>query len=197
MVQLTFYLADVQDLVKYNERAKITGYLGKWMWKVAGLRPKELTAVEIGWTTKAGRPSLGPTDILVYVTSNVTSIDDDRSVISANGGDVSQAIENPKVLGLTSVDATRQEALSEVYYGRALFPREVAGAAFHEAAHNKSLQGMEMHGKKDGFLVEVPVFAGDPTEANLEFLATHVLANVRQKLVPQNILTSKWYKGGP
>jgi hypothetical protein len=59
----------------------------------------------------------------------------------------------------------------------------MAGIAFHEAAHNKSRQGDEMHRNQDGFLRAAPVYAGGPTEKNLKFLADHVLTEVQQWIV--------------
>ncbi|HEY2015839.1 MAG TPA: hypothetical protein VGH38_20190 [Bryobacteraceae bacterium] len=199
-VQINFYLVDIQDRVNETERATITGRLGAWMWRLVGLVP-DLNAVQIGWSTGSGRPSLGATDILVYVTTDV-----DRSVIAANGGNVSMAASNTKVLGLTAVDATNKTALSEVYWGRATASKagvgkgpgqsELAGAAFHESAHNKSLQDNQMHNGKDGLLVEAPHYSADPTKANLEFLAKFVLTPVKQILVSQNTLKNTWYGVG-
>jgi hypothetical protein len=188
MAELNFHLADVQDIVKDEHRAFIAGLLGAWMWKVVERVP-QFSSVSIGWTTKSGRPSLGPTDILIYFTS-----DPQRSAIKATGGDVSEPILNDSLLGYTNAYPDLRRAISEVYWKRAIFPREGAGAAFHEAAHNKSLQGNEMHNGRDGLLVAAPVWNLDPTPANLDFLAGHLGTAVQQILVTHGTLTKDWYR---
>jgi hypothetical protein len=189
MAQINLYLADVQGRVNDSERAIITGKLGAWMMRISGL-VQGVSAVQIGWSSDAGRPGLGPADTLVYVTTDV-----DRS-IAANGGNASQAISDPKVLGLTEVSAANSRALSEVYLARAVSPSELAGAAFHETAHNKSLQDNGMHQGKDGLLMAAPHYGLAPTQANLDFLAKFILTAVKQTIVPQNTLKNAWYGPG-
>src|SRR5262245_36484709 len=181
MADININFADVENLVKDNERAIITGRMGGFMYKLAKL-VSGVTSVSISWWTGSGRFALGTGDVLLYVIGDVG-----RSVIEATGGSASLARQNSKVLGLTQVDAANKSALSELYFCRAVpsqgsghgpFQSELAGAAFHETAHNKSLQDNSMHNGKDGLLVAAPLYATDPTQANLAFLATFILANV-------------------
>ncbi|HZO51581.1 MAG TPA: hypothetical protein VFB63_02640 [Bryobacteraceae bacterium] len=187
MSQINFILADILDSISGDNRATITGKLGSWMMNV-GRRVSGVTAVEITWCTGSGRPGPSSTDILVYVTTDV-----DRSVIEATGGNISEARSNPKIMGLTQVGGQPAAALSEVYWGRAMSAIELAGGAFHEAAHNKSQQDNEMHKGKDGLLVSGPFYGSPPTEANLQFMASHVMAQVQQTIVPHGRLTKAWY----
>ena len=187
MSEIKFHLADVSRLVNENDRATISGHLGAWMMKVGRL-VSGVKAVEIGWSTAGGRPTLGPTDILVYITSDV-----ERSIIEANGGDATEARSNTNLLGLTAVEPSIQRSLSEVYFGRAAGAKAVAGAAFHEAAHNKSLLDNVMHNEKNGLLIAAPVYGSNPTQENIEFFAKHVLAKVTQQVISQNTLNNAWY----
>jgi hypothetical protein len=199
MAEININFADVQDKVSGDERAIITGRMGGWMFKLAKL-VQAVSGVSISWWTGSGRFALGPTDVLLYVISDV-----DRSVIEATGGSAKKARDNSKVLGLTQVDPANKRALSELYWGRAMrssgsghgpFQSELAGAAFHETAHNKSLQDDGMHNGKDGLLVAAPFYGSDPTPKNLDFLAQFILANVSQNVVAQNVLTKWWFGGG-
>jgi len=191
MTGIRFIFADVQDLVGPDERAALTGFIGKWIRQMADRHPKRFKSLEITWATGAGRPNPRKTGILVYVTGGP-----ERSIIEADGGNVNQAIVNTQLLGLTAVDAAARTALSEVYFDRKKFLKEVAGAAFHEAAHNKSLQDNQMHGE-GGLLKEFPDYASDPTGKNLDFFAKHVLEEVTQTIVPQSKLKRWWYTGRP
>ncbi|MEP7366646.1 MAG: hypothetical protein ABI972_25600 [Acidobacteriota bacterium] len=190
MSQINFHLLDIKDQVNGDKRAIVSGKLGSWMMKVAKL-VSGVTAVEITWSTGSGRPSPGPTDIVVYVTTDV-----DRSVIAVNGGDISEPESNGKVLGFTSANPTHKSALSEVYSARCFSPLEMAGAAFHEAAHNKSLQGNEMHKGQDGLLKSSPDYGFDPSDANLKFFAQFVQNEVKQTIVSQGTLNKRWFTGG-
>ncbi len=188
MAQLSFHFADVEGQVKENDRATITGYIGAWMFAVAKAAGN-FSAIEVSWSTKGGRPKVGPTDILVYVVSDV-----DRSVIEATGGNISAARASSTMLGMTAVTPAVKRALSEVYAGRIGFAlKAFAGSAFHEAAHNKSLEGDTMHSGKDGLLIAAPVYASDPTPANTQFLSQHIHKEVEQQVVPQNVLLKHWY----
>ena len=132
MSELKIQFADIRSQVGDKDRATVTGKLGSWLMKVAKL-VSGATAVEIGWSNGSGRPTLGATDVLIYVVSTP-----DHSVIVANGGSVAEAKASETVLGLTQV--TQGTGLSEVYWDRMQFWQELAGSAFHEACHNKSQQ---------------------------------------------------------
>ena len=168
------------------------------MWKLVDQIPK-LDCVQVGWTTGSGRPSLQPTDVLLYVIPDI-----DLSVIEANGGSAQRARTNSKVLGLTQVDAKNNRSLSELYFSRGMpsqTPRkggwqsELAGAAFHEIAHNKALLDDAMHNEKDGLLVKAPHYSSTPSPANFEFMAGIILQPVQQIVVSQGILRNARYGG--
>jgi len=112
-------------------------------------------------------PAILETDVIVYLVRNIS-----KSVISANGGNVTLAQNNDKVLGLT--DLTLK--ISEVYFDRLYdgSAKELAGAAYHEAAHIKSNMDNSMHTNQDGFLKASPDYYGTPSDSNNAFLATNL-----------------------
>jgi hypothetical protein len=174
-MDLNFYIADfTRPGISWNDRAKVTGRLGNYMFSVARLLPGQFSAVEIHWIEPMYAPSLGDTDILVYLIPTI-----DWSVIKANGGSVSVAMTNSKIAGLT--DVTNIQPISELYWDRMFSWQELPGAAFHEAAHNKSQQGMGMHNNQNGLLKEIPSLSSAPTKENLEFFAKHALNKVKQR----------------
>src|SRR5262245_42989118 len=109
-MDLNFYIADLtRPGINWNDRAKVTGRLGNYMVSVARLLHGQFSAVEIHWIGPKYAPSLGDTDILVYVIPTI-----DWSVIKANGGNVSVAMTNSKIAGLT--DVTNVQPISELYW---------------------------------------------------------------------------------
>jgi len=176
--EIKIHFADVGRRVGDDDRARVTGKLGSYLFKVAKL-VEGAKAVEVGWSTGAGRPSLGPTDVLVYVVK-----DPDHGAIKANGGSVAIAKASDKVLGLTQV--MQGTGLSEVYWDRLQFWQELAGAAFHEACHNKAQQGNELHAGQNGILVAAPVYGLPPSDKNLEFYAKFALKEIKQVIVDQS-----------
>jgi hypothetical protein len=121
-------------------------------------------------------PALLETDVIVYLVRNIY-----KSVISAKGGNVSLAENNDKVLGLT--DLTLK--ISEVYFDRLYdgSAKELAGAAYHEAAHIKSNMDNSMHANQDGFLKASPDYNGNPTDSNNSFLANNLGRKLSMKSV--------------
>lgn len=112
-------------------------------------------------------PTLLDTDVVVYLVRNIG-----KSVISAKGGNVSLAENNDKVLGLTDLNLK----ISEVYFDRLYdgSAKELAGAAYHEAAHIKSNMDNSMHANQDGFLKASPDYNGNPTDSNNAFLGKNL-----------------------
>jgi hypothetical protein len=128
---------------------------------------------EVWWGPYDWFPPLTTTDIVVYVVP-----DPKRSVIAANGGNVDLSLSDPQVLGLTDLNLR----ICEVYFDRAYdgSPSEIAGAAFHEAAHLKSGMGNEMHLVQHGNFAAKPDYNSSPTAENISFMATHITKQVKQ-----------------
>jgi len=120
--------------------------------------------------------SVEATDVVVYLVP-----DPKRSVIKANGGSVQMA-DDDHVLGLTDLNLQ----ICEVYFDRAFqgSPKEVAGAAYHEAAHLKSNMDNSMHSKQAGFFGASPDYNGSPTATNTSFFQniSRQLRQVRRTL---------------
>lgn len=112
-------------------------------------------------------PTLSDTDVVVYMVRSVH-----KSVIAAQGGDVSEAESNGNILGLTDLN----KKICEVYFDRMYdgSPKELAGACYHEVAHIKSNQANEMHKDKNGYLKGSPDYNGNPTDDNNAFVAKHL-----------------------
>ena len=127
---------------------------------------KNFSSVAVRWSPDSWSPALLDTDVIVYVVP-----DADKSIIGANGGTAARAISDTNILGLTDLNLK----ICEVYFDRMFqgSPKELAGAAYHEAAHVKSNMDDLLHNGQDGFLKGSPDYNGSPTKKNTAFMATH------------------------
>jgi len=131
-------------------------------------------SVEVWWGPDTYTPSLLDTDVIVYVVPDVG-----QSIIAANGGTAAMAVANPNILGLTDLNAK----ICEVYFDRMFqgSAKELAGAAYHEAAHIKSNIDDKLHNGQDGFLKGAPDYNGNPTIKNTTFFSTHLGRKVNMR----------------
>ena len=134
--------------------------------------PKQFSSVEVAYCPDTWFPALLPTDVVVYIVP-----DPKRSVIQANGGTVDMALNDENLLGLTDLNLQ----ICEVYFDRAFqwSPKEVAGAAYHEAAHLKSNLDNAMHSRQSGFLSAKPDYNGSPSANNATFFAQNISRQLR------------------
>ncbi len=128
---------------------------------------KNFTSVDVRWSPDNHSPGLMNTDVIVYVVANANN-----SVIAANGGSAARAVADTNILGLTDLNAK----ICEVYFDRMFqgSPKELAGAAYHEAAHIKSNMDDTLHNGQDGFLKGSPDYNGSPSTKNTAFMANHL-----------------------
>jgi len=183
---LNFYLIDnLTQWKKLGEGAAVWQFWGKvvmhlrnYMQPVAQKASGTISSIEVWWVPEYWNPAPQGIDIVVYLVPNPNYY----SVIKKNGGDVSSVLSNDKILGVTDVNLK----ICEVYFDRCFqgSTKEVAGAAYHEAAHVKANQDNKMHAGKNGFLKESPDYNGDPTRENTTFFSTHIAKTVNQKWVP-------------
>ena len=163
---LNFYLIDnLTQWGKLGEGAAVWQFWGKvvthlrnYMQPIASKATGSVSGIEVWWVPEYWNPAPQGIDILVYIVPNPKYY----SVIKKNGGDVSSVLSNDKILGLTNVSMK----ICEVYYDRCFqgSTKEVAGAAYHEAAHVKSNQGNEMHDKNNRFLRADPDYNSTPSD---------------------------------
>jgi len=181
---VNFYLIDNITQWGRHEGADVWKFWGKvvfhlrnYMQPVAAKASKSIGSIEIWWVPEYSNPAPQGIDIVVYIVPNPG-----KSVIQKNGGNVAADTADDKVLGLTNVDLK----ICEVYFDRCFqgSTKEVAGAAYHEAAHIKSNLDNKMHDKKNGFLRGSPDYNGTPTDENTAFFATHIAKITNQKWVP-------------
>jgi hypothetical protein len=156
---------------------KVVFHLRTYMGEVTAKVPKAVTSVEIWWCPEYWNPSPQGVDIVIYVVTDVN-----KSVIKHNGGDVTIATGDTNILGLTDLNLN----ICEVYFDRVFqgSTKEVAGAAYHEAAHVKSRLDNAMHTGRDGFLGAKPDYNGNPTTKNTDFVAKNITKTISQKWVP-------------
>jgi len=128
---------------------------------------KTFTKVDVRWSPDNWAPALLDTDVIVYVVANANT-----SVIAASGGTVARAIADTNILGITDLNSK----ICEVYFDRCFqgSPKELAGAAYHEAAHIKSNMDDTLHNGQDGFLKGSPDYNGSPSKKNAAFMALHL-----------------------
>ena len=128
---------------------------------------KAFSSVKVFWTTDNYTSALLDTDVIVYVVPDVH-----KSIIAANGGTAARAVADTNILGLTDLNSK----ICEVYFDRMFqgSPKELAGAAYHEAAHIKSNMDDTLHSGQDGFLKGSPDYNGSPSTKNTTFMATHL-----------------------
>jgi hypothetical protein len=128
---------------------------------------KAFSSVDVRWSPDSHSPALLDTDVIVYVVP-----DAHKSIIAANGGSVARAVADTNILGLTDLNSK----ICEVYFDRMFqgSPKELAGAAYHEAAHIKSNMDDRLHNGQDGFLNGAPDYNGSPSTKNTTFMATHL-----------------------
>jgi hypothetical protein len=181
---LNFYMIDA--ITQYGRHSgadvwkfwgKVIFHLRNYTQPVAAKVPNSITSIECWWCPEYWNPSPQGVDIVVYVVTDV-----DKSVIKHNGGDVTVAVTDTNLLGLTDLNLK----ICEVYFDRAFqgSTKEVAGAAYHEAAHVKSDMDNAMHTGRDGFLGGKPDYNGNPTVKNTDFFAKHIAKTINQKWVP-------------
>lgn len=167
----------LKDMVSKNRPFFSDNGVGKAAGKVVNLlktylqpviaKSSGFDSVEVWWSPDTWAPTLLDTDVIIYVVSDVN-----KSIIKANGGTVARAEANPNTLGLTDLNAK----ICEVYFDRMFqgSAKELAGAAYHEAAHIKSNMDDAMHTNQDGFLKGAPDYNGSPSDKNTGFFAKHL-----------------------
>jgi hypothetical protein len=176
-----FYLIDVVSSYRgfFTENGfgshhpgRVCNLIKTYMQAVIDKAPKKFSAVEASICPDSWWPTLLATDVVVYLVP-----DPKRSVIKANGGSVQMA-DDDHVLGLTDLNLQ----ICEVYFDRAFdgSPKEIAGAAYHEAAHLKSNLDNSMHSRQAGFFGASPDYNGSPTPNNTSFFAQNISRQLRQ-----------------
>ena len=181
---LNFYLID--NITQWGRHTgsdvwkfwgKVVFHLRNYMQPIATKASKSISSIEVWWVPEYWNPAPQGIDIVIYVVTDVNN-----SVIKHNGGDVTVAVSDTNILGLTDVNSK----ICEVYFDRCFqgSTKEVSGAAYHEAAHVKSNTGDPMHTGKNGFLKAKPDYNGNPTDKNRDFFVTHIAKVVNQKWVP-------------
>jgi len=178
---LNFYLMDVvsrwrspfSDGGLGDDYGKVVNYLRNYLQSVIEKTSGQFDSANVYWGPDNWFPPLLNTDILVYVVPDVN-----KSVIAANGGNVDIPKANTNVLGMTDLNTN----ICEVYFDRTFqgSAKELAGAAFHEAAHLKSQMGNEMHGPQDGFLKAAPDYNGIPSKSKITFMSPRIGKQVKQ-----------------
>ena len=175
MEKVNFYLKNLiqsgpTDVTVWNS---IVSNLRSYMKLIMDNNPSEISSIDV-WVCPTDQfPMLLETDIVVYVITDVN-----RSIIELNGGSAAVAKANTTILGLTDLNLN----ISEVYFDRVFqgSAKELAGAAYHEAAHYKSnMDDSMMHTQQDGFLQASPDYNGNPTTRNTDFFVTHIPRKVR------------------
>jgi len=181
---LNFYLIDnltqwgkLEGAAVWQFWGKVVFHLRQHMQPVTLKASKSISSIEVWWVPEYWNPAPQGIDIVVYVVPSPY-----YSVIKKNGGNVAAETADDKVLGITNVDLK----ICEVYYNRCFqgSTKEVAGAAYHEAAHVKSNLDNKMHDKNNGFLRGNPDYNGTPTDENTAFFAKHIAKTTNQKWVP-------------
>ncbi len=135
---------------------------------------KAFSSVDARWSPDSYTPALLDTDVIIYVVP-----DAHKSIIAANGGSAARAIADTNILGLTDLNSK----ICEVYFDRMFqgSAKELAGAAYHEAAHIKSNMDDRLHNGQDGFLKGAPDYNGSPSAKNTTFMATHLGTKVSMR----------------
>ena len=188
MADFNFYL---NDMIAHHRGPKEPDF--RWWGSVCGVLERYLEAAGKGkfgsmdayWCPDNWVPTVTGPDVVVYIVPNT-----DYSVIAANGGDISLALGDPNLIGLTATVSN----ICEVYYDRAkvgdvVRPDVIAGAAMHEAAHVKTQKGQEMHAKQTGFFSASPSYWKSPSESDIAFFG-----KIMGNLVRQNggLKTKNW-----
>ena len=152
---------------------KVVNLLKAYLQPVIAKNPAFKSA-EVWWGPDTYTPSLIDTDVIVYVVPDVG-----QSIIAANGGTVARAVADTNILGMTDLNSK----ICEVYFDRMFqgSAKELAGAAYHEAAHIKSNIDDKLHNGQDGFLKGSPDYNGSPTIRNTTFFATHLSRKVNMR----------------
>lgn len=184
----TFYLVDIVSRIRpimaeetrnsnggmMRAYGKVVNDLKIYLGEVVKKVPAQFSAAEVWWVPDYWATNAADTDVFVYVVTNVG-----QSVVAPAGGDISRAIGDDNILGMTALMGNT--AISEVYWDRMHNLKELSGAAFHEAAHNKALYGQEELHKMGGFFREKPDYLSSPTADNYSFLARHLSKKVTQR----------------
>ena len=179
MADFNFYL---NDMIAHHRGTKepdfywwghVCGVLGRYL-KEAG--KGKFDTIEAYWCPDNWEPTVSGSDVLVYIVPNT-----DYSVIAANGGDISLALNDTNLIGLTATVSN----ICEVYYDRAdvngiVRPDVIAGAAMHEAAHVKTQKGQEMHNNQTGFFSASPSYWKSPSKSDIAFFGKIMANPVRQ-----------------
>ena len=188
MADFNFYLNDMIAHFRgwkepnFNWWGKVCSVLGRYV-KEAG--KGKFSSIDAYWCPDNWVPTLTGADVVVYIVPNL-----EYSVIAANGGDITMAINDPNLIGLTATVSN----ICEVYYDRANFggkvlPEVIAGAAMHEAAHVKTQKGQEMHDKQTGFFAASPSYYGSPSEKDIAYFRNIMGNPVRQNA---GLKTKRW-----
>jgi len=175
-----FYLIDIVSMYRgffssngfgSHHPGRVCNLIKSYMQPVID-KTSRFSSVEVAYCPDSWFPTLLPTDVVVYLVP-----DPKRSVIKANGGSVQMALEDDLVLGLTDLNLQ----ICEVYFDRAFdgSPKEIAGAAYHEAAHLKSNLDNSMHSRQAGFFSAKPDYNGSPTANNVNFFAQNISRQLR------------------
>lgn len=149
-----------------NAAGKVVNFLKTYLGPTIA-KSKKFSSVEVWWGPDTWAPQLLETDVIVYVVANVG-----YSRIWNGGGTVEKARANTSVLGMTDLNMK----ICEVYFDRMFqgSPKELAGAAYHEAAHILSNKDDSMHKGQDAFLSDAPDYNGSPSDKNATFFKTHL-----------------------
>jgi hypothetical protein len=149
-----------------NAAGKVVNLLKSYLQPVIE-KNKAFSSVDVRWSPDNWAPAMLDTDVIIYVVPDVH-----KSKIAANGGTAAIAVANPNILGLTDLNSK----ICEVYFDRMFqgSAKELAGAAYHEAAHIKSNMDDSLHRGQDAFLRSGPDYNGSPSAKNTVFMATHL-----------------------
>lgn len=174
METVNFYLKNLiqsgpTDVLIWNP---IVANLRTYMQQIMQKSPNQISSINV-WVCPADNfPTLLDTDIVVYIVPDIK-----RSVIELNGGSAAIPRSNEMILGLTDLNLN----VCEVYFDRAFqgSAKEIAGSAYHEAAHFKSDMDDSMHNGQDGLLTNSPDYNGSPTTRNTDFFVRHIPRKVQ------------------
>ena len=169
-VPFTLYLKDIvssEDRPYFGDNGigkaagKAVNYLKTYLGPTIA-KSQKFSSIEVWWGPDNWAPQLLETDVIVYVVASVG-----YSRIWKVGGAVDRARANTNILGMTDLNLK----ICEVYFDRCFqgSPKELAGAAYHEAAHILSNKDDSMHKGQDAFLSDAPDYNGSTSDKNTKF----------------------------
>jgi hypothetical protein len=179
MADFNFYL---NDMIAHHRGAKAPVY--SWWGSVCGILGRHLGeagkgkfgSINASWCPDNWEPTVTGADVVVYIVPNT-----DYSVIAANGGKITLALEDTNLIGLTATVLN----ICEVYYDRAevggiVRPDVIAGAAMHEVAHVKTQKAEELHTGQTGYFSASPSYWSSPSKADITFFGSIMGKTVKQ-----------------